>query len=167
MTAGRSGEEAPAWGGSPVPSLAGLDGTYLQRMDLSPMIAVLFTVLVIYMVLTPAVTTCWWTSPRALTASVIPRDRVTLFIDQRGRFYLPAGGEVSSAQLSSALRPLLRGSVEPDLLYVTADDGVRYSSVLDAMQAARSAGVRHVGLTAELPHGWAKLREAERARYRR
>ena len=151
MGSRRGSREGPAWGGSAVPALAGLDGRYVERVDLAPMVSVVLVLLIVFFVLTPSFTT-WWNYPRAATAAVMDRRHLVLSMDWRGATYLEGlGHAVEARDLPGVLRSRLAATAEPEEIYLRAPDVVPYSAVLNAMDAMRAAGVHRVGLLAEGP----------------
>ncbi|HET6762181.1 MAG TPA: biopolymer transporter ExbD [Longimicrobiaceae bacterium] len=151
--------DCPAWGGSALPALAGVDGVYLQRMDLSPMIGVVFTLLLILMVMTPA-TTGGPYLPSAASAELIPTGRARVWVGPGGRLF--AGDplrEISTSALRDVMNTALAASPEPRVVYVTADWSTPYGRMLDVMDAARAAHVRRLGLIPILPHRPGRARE--------
>jgi biopolymer transport protein ExbD len=140
-----------AWGGSPVPALAGLDGRYVDRLDTSPFVAVVFVVLVILMVLTPS-SAGEWVPARAGSAVPIPKGPVWVGVGRYDRTFVDGKAfRADPRGLAEALRRRLAASKDPETLYLWAENRTPYSSVLDVLDAARRAGVRRVGLIVELP----------------
>ena len=152
MAARRAGDEGPAGVRSAVPALAGLDGTYVQRMDLSPMVGVMMMLLIFVLTVTPAMTGGPYL-PSAETTRLIPTGPATVWVDPQGRFY--AGQplrEVSASALRQVLGNLLPSRPEDGVVYVIADRSTPYARLLDVMDAARAAHVGRPGLVTILPH---------------
>jgi biopolymer transport protein ExbD len=142
-----------AWGGSAVPTLAGLDGYYVDRVDTSPFIAVLLVLLVIFMVLTPSLTG-EWVPARARTSLPMPKGRVYVAVSRLGELWTAGQGRpLRKAPLARVLHQALAGSRDPETVYLRAENFAPYAAVLDALDAARQAGARRVGLIVEVPRG--------------
>ena len=145
----RSGPGA-AFGGSPLPSIAGADSDVNNEINVTPMIDVMLVLLIIFMVLTPALAGYTAVLPKAYTAAPEKDDRVTLGIDTDGRYHLDESpGVIPPDQLASALRNAYATRPDDHVLYLKADNGVEYSVVLTAIDAARVAGVRRIGAITE------------------
>ena len=137
-------------GGSALPRIAGLENDVNGEINVTPMIDVMLVLLIIFMVITPALAGYAAQLPTAVTAAPEKEDRVTLGIDVDGRFYLDERPQpVAPAELASRLQSLYATRPEDHVLYLKADQGVSYSVVLTAIDAARVAGVRRVGAITE------------------
>jgi biopolymer transport protein ExbD len=134
-------------GGSPLPKIAGLEGSDVNGdINVTPMVDVMLVLLIIFMVITPALAGYVAILPNAANSESEKDDRVTLGIDTQGRYFIePNPRPVAEADLAAEL--LQEYSYRPDdhVLYLKADQGVEYSVVLTAIDAAREAGVRRIG----------------------
>ena len=137
-------------GGSSIPTIAGLtDAEVNADINITPMADVMLVLLIIFMVVTPVLTQYEATPPQAV--NVVPEpdeDVVTLGIDVQGEFYVE-GQHVPSNRLQPALRQIFERRPGDHLMYLRADRGVGYNVVLDAIDAARGAGVRTIGAIIE------------------
>jgi biopolymer transport protein ExbD/biopolymer transport protein TolR len=140
-----------AFGGSTLPTLAGLnDSDVNSEINVTPMIDVMLVLLIIFMVITPALAGYTAELPKAYTAAPEKEDRVTLGIDTEGRYHLDESpGVIPPDQLATALRSAYATRPDDHVLYLKADNGVEYSVVLTAIDAARVAGVRRIGAITE------------------
>jgi biopolymer transport protein ExbD/biopolymer transport protein TolR len=149
--AGKIGGGA-AFGGSAMPTVAGLEGQDVNAdINVTPMIDVMLVLLIIFMVVTPALS---YTAilPKAVMSAPEKEDRVTLGIDTNGLYYVePSSKPVAPNQLTAALRQAYANRPEGHVLYLKADQGVEYSVVLTAIESARQAGVRRIGAITEKP----------------
>jgi len=140
----RGGGVGPA--GSRLPALSALgDAGVMGELNITPMIDVMLALLIIFMVVTPVLTEYSADPPPAV--HVTPqtlRDAVTLGIDAHGTYFL-GEDSVPAAELVNRLRDLYLARPGDHLLYLRADRGLPYRVVLDAIDAARAAGVRTVG----------------------
>ena len=140
-----------AFGGSPLPTVAGADASVNAEINMTPMIDVMLVLLIIFMVITPALAAYNAELPRAATAAPEKEDRVTLGIDREGRFYVDEKPQaVAPADLTARLQAAYADRPEDHVLYLKADQGVEYSVVLTAIDAARAAGVARVGAITEV-----------------
>ena len=145
-----------AFGGSAVPTVAGIDGSDVNsEINVTPMIDVMLVLLIIFMVITPALAGYTAVLPKAYTAAPEKEDRVTLGIDTQGRYHLDEDpGVIAPDQLAAALRQAYSTrDPEDHVLYLKADVGVDYAVVLTAIDAARVAGVRRIGAITEAAAG--------------
>ena len=143
-----------AYGGSAVPTIAGTEGQEVNAdINMTPMIDVMLVLLIIFMVITPSLAGYTAVLPKAVTAAPEKEERVTLGIDNQGRYFLNEDGVViPPAQLTLALTNAYKVRPPDDhVLYLKADQGVEYSVVLTAIESARQAGVAKIGAITELP----------------
>ncbi|HEX2207144.1 MAG TPA: biopolymer transporter ExbD [Longimicrobium sp.] len=118
-----------------------------SSINVTPMVDVMLVLLIIFMVVT---ITLPFTArlPRARTADPAAEARVTLGIDVHGQYWI-GRVPVPSAELRARLEAAYAGRGGDDVLYLKAHDAVPYAAVLDAVEAARQAGVRQVGVITE------------------
>jgi biopolymer transport protein ExbD/biopolymer transport protein TolR len=136
--------------GPAVPMPPGLqDLGVVSEINVTPMIDVMIVLLIIFMVVTPVITNYAVRLPEA--AFVSPErddDVVELGIDQSGAYWV--GGErIEGAELETYLTRLFASRPGDHLLYLRADQEIGYDLVLDAVDAARAAGVRRIGAIAD------------------
>ena len=150
MAGGKLGGGA-SFGGSPIPTIAGIDSDVTADINVTPMIDVMLVLLIIFMVITPALS-FQAKLPKAKQSAPEKEDRVTLGIDVDGKYYVD-DKPVTDAQLETRLREEYARRPDDHILYMKADNGIEYSRVLTAIDAARNAGVRRIGAITELPEG--------------
>jgi biopolymer transport protein ExbD len=117
------------------------------------MIDVMLVLLIIFMVVTPAMTSGFQaTPPEGVNLKEHPEeetDRV-LGIDKYGQYFLDKA-QIPNEQLGAILTGIYANR-EDAVLYVKADRGLDYGKVLEAMDIASKNGVRVVGaITDQLP----------------
>ena len=117
------------------------------EINVKPMMDVMLVLLIIFMVVT-AMTPFTAQLPRARTAAPAAEDRVTLGIDDRGRYWI-GEREVPAPELAARLAAAYARRPDDHVLYLKADRGAPYALVLGAMDAARGAGVRRIGAITE------------------
>jgi biopolymer transport protein TolR len=146
-----------SFGGSPLPTVAGMEGSDVTAdINVTPMIDVMLVLLIIFMVVTPAMAGYQATLPKARTAAPEKEERITLGIDNFGRYFIedtPNPGPIPIEQLTARLTEAYAARPDDHTLYLKADHGVAYEKVLSAIDAARAAGVRRIGAITELPKG--------------
>lgn len=121
-------------------------------IDVTPFIGLVMTLLVVFMVMSPAIAR-EPVFPKARNTVPMKANRVTLGLDVQGRFWIedvPNPGPVASRHLAGRIGEALRAhpAEERDVVYFKADRGVGYERVQEAMAAVRANGVRRVGLIA-------------------
>jgi biopolymer transport protein TolR len=159
MAGGHGGNAA--FGGSPLPTVAGVTSNVTSDINVTPMIDVMLVLLIIFMVVTPSLA-YEAKLPKARTALPEKEDRVTLGVDNKGQYWLEDvqnPGPIPLNQLEQRLRDEYAKRAGDHNLYLKADNGVEYSVVLSAIDASRRAGVRRIGQITELPAGARVRRE--------
>jgi len=138
------------------------EGAVAANINVTPMIDVMLVLLIIFMIVTPAITAGFQaTIPRAKNpdAREEGEGEVRLGIDKDGKFYLdltdPRTGKytgpryISDEDLPTQLTNLYAARTVDKIMYLKADEGIEYSRVQIALEIARKAGVRVVGAIAE------------------
>ncbi len=138
------------------------EGAVAANINVTPMIDVMLVLLIIFMIVTPAITAGFQaTIPRAKNpdAREEGEGEVRLGIDRDGKFYLdltdPRTGKytgpryISDEDLPTQLTNLYAARTVDKIMYLKADEGIEYSRVQIALEIARKAGVRVVGAIAE------------------
>src|SRR4028119_1541866 len=90
-----------AFGGSPVPTVAGFDSDVNADINVTPMIDVMLVLLIIFMVVTPALA-YEAKLPKAKMSAPEKDERVTLGVDKNGQYWIedvPNPGPIPLAQL--------------------------------------------------------------------
>jgi biopolymer transport protein ExbD len=131
-------------------------------INVTPMIDVMLVLLIIFMIVTPAITAgIQSTVPRATNpeSSEEAEGEIRLGIDKDGKFFLdltnPRTGHytgmrfVNDGDLETKLRELYTARTVDKILYLKADENIPYSRVQEAVELARKAGVRVVGAISE------------------
>ena len=133
-----------------IPNPEGLRAlTVTSEINMTPMIDVMMALLIIYMVVTPVLTSYAADLPRA--SHVVPEveeDVIHMGIDAQGRFWVQER-LIPDEELSPHLARIYGARPGDHLLYLRADRHVSYDRVLDAVAAAREAGVRRSGAITE------------------
>jgi len=120
-----------------------------SEINMTPMIDVMMALLIIFMVVTPVLTSYAADLPRA--SHVVPEveeDVVQVGIDAQGRIWVQ-DRLVADEELVAHLVRIYAARPGDHLLYLRADRRVPYDRVLDVVAAAREAGVRRIGAITE------------------
>jgi biopolymer transport protein ExbD len=118
-----------------------------SSINVTPMVDVMLVLLIIFMVVTVSLP---YTAqlPRARAAAPAAEDRVTLAIDVQGAYWM-GRARIPAPELPARLEAAYAARDGDHVLYLKADHGVPYATVLTAMDAAREAGVRRLGMITE------------------
>ncbi|HEV8264214.1 MAG TPA: biopolymer transporter ExbD [Gemmatimonadales bacterium] len=144
-------------------AMAAGSGKAAVRADINvtPMIDVMLVLLIIFMIVTPAITAGFQASiPRANNpdAREETEGEIRLGIDNMGKFYLETTGPngkytgmrpISDDSLQSFLTRIYAARSVDKVLFLKADQGVEFGRVQQAVEIARKAGVRVIGAIAE------------------
>ena len=137
------------------------EGVVAANINVTPMIDVMLVLLIIFMIVTPAITAGFQaTIPRAKNPDAKEEGdgEIRLGIDREGKFYLDITGAsgkytgpryISDEDLQGQLTNLYANRSVDKILYLRADEGIEYGRVQTALEIARKAGVRVVGAIAE------------------
>ena len=122
-----------------------------------PMIDVMLVLLIIFMVVTPAITSGFSAvPPSGINLKSHPEvdiDQV-LGIDKDGNYYLNKR-PVRSEDVGAALKAIYDLRTIDQILYIKADKGLEYGRILDAIDIASKNGVRVVGAITDQQPGTA------------
>jgi biopolymer transport protein TolR len=140
---------------------SGSGGTVRADINVTPMIDVMLVLLIIFMIVTPAITAGFQaTIPRANNPEAREEadGEIRLGVDVNGKFYLDITGTngkytgmralPDDSMLSYLTRLYAARSVDK-VLFFKADQNVEFSRVQQAVEIARKAGVRVIGAIAE------------------
>ncbi len=118
----------------------------LAEINIIPLVDVMLVLLIIFMVTAPlsigGIKVELPTSKAKSTS--IDEDRIVLSINQKGEYYIEKM-VVPSPALSERLRAIYEFREKKEI-YIRADRGVSYGRVVDAMSAAKLAGVTRMSM---------------------
>jgi biopolymer transport protein ExbD len=122
-------------------------------IDISPLIDMVFILLIFFMVTTTFVKDMKLEleRPSAASAAVASTKAIRVFIDQYGDIYVD-NQPVRVYSLQSKLRDMLRVSTDKSVLVVT-DESVAAKLVLEVVDQSRLAGATDVGVATEQETG--------------
>ena len=138
------------------------DAIVAANINVTPMIDVMLVLLIIFMIVTPAITAGFQaTIPRATNPESREENEgeIRLGIDKDGKFFLditdPRTGKytgprsISDADLPGQLVTLYANRTVDKVMYLKADQDIEFARVQEAIEIARKAGVRVIGAIAE------------------
>jgi len=132
------------------------------NINVTPMIDVMLVLLIIFMIVTPAITAGFQaTVPRAMNPESREEQEgeIRMGIDKDGKFYLditdPRTGKytgpryISDEDLPGQLVTLYATRTVDKILFLKADRDIDFARVQQAIEIARKAGVRVIGAIAD------------------
>jgi biopolymer transport protein ExbD len=121
----------------------------VQDIDISPLIDMVFILLIFFMVSSTFVKDMQLDldRPGASTATKASSKVIRVYIDKYGDTYLD-GQPIKVWAIQSKMRDLLRVSTEKSVLVVT-DEGVTANKLVEVVDQCRLAGARDVGVATE------------------
>ncbi|MBX6169488.1 MAG: biopolymer transporter ExbD [Thermobispora bispora] len=147
------------------------DANVMGDINVTPMVDVMLVLLIIFMVVTPAIAAGFQAKlPEGAHLKARPEkeDRTVLGIDRSGAFYLnkkaipgcratdvatPAGAANCDAVLLNLLTQEFQSHPKDKVLFVKADQALKYGTILHAMDLARKAGARVLAAVTEQKPG--------------
>jgi len=122
----------------------------LGEINVTPMVDVVLVLLLVFMVTAPMMSRGIDVSlPVANQPQIPPQDRVTISINAEGRVYV-SDRPVNIALLEDRLRGMTSGSADP-VVYLRADESLRYSQVIRVVDIIKHAGINRIGFVYVLP----------------
>ncbi len=122
------------------------DTADLAEINVIPLVDVMLVLLIIFMITAPlSIGGIKVDLPHSAAKSAgIDEKRVVLSINDKGDFYLDRI-QVPALALTDRFRAVFESRDKKEL-YIRADRGVSYGRVVDAMSAAKGAGVLKIGM---------------------
>lgn len=122
------------------------DTEEMAEINIIPLVDVMLVLLIIFMVTAPlSIGGINVALPNSKAKSVsVDQDRIVLTIDQDGAFFLDKV-QIKAVDLEAKLRAIYELREKKDL-YIRADKSVKYGKVVDAMSAAKIAGVQKMSM---------------------
>ncbi|MCX6129763.1 MAG: biopolymer transporter ExbD [Proteobacteria bacterium] len=124
---------------------------HMADINIVPLVDVLLVLLIIFMVTAPlSIGGINVNLPSSKARSRdMSEDRVVLSINSKGEYFIEKM-EVPNAVLEKRLQELYQQREKKEL-YIRADKGVIYGKVVDAMSAAKLAGVTRISMLTQAP----------------
>ena len=125
-----------------------------------PMIDVMLVLLIIFMVVTPAITAGFQAiAPEGINLKAHPEEDLdqVLGVDKYGKYYLnkkpmemfSEPGKDEGEKLANILRAIYDKRTVDKIMYFKADKDLEFGKILDALDIASRAGVRVVGAVSD------------------
>ena len=122
-------------------------GSIKSEPNVVPMIDVMLVLLIIFMVVTPAITSGFQAQPpEGINLKEHPEEDtdIVLGIDKGGKYYLQKQA-IKAEELPAALKRIYDARPDDKVLYLKADRGLKYADIIKAMDLASHNGVTVVG----------------------
>jgi biopolymer transport protein ExbD len=125
-------------------------GAMLGEINVTPLVDVVLVLLLVFMVTAPMMSRGIDVSLPVADQPQIPQeDRITVSLSSEGRIYL-ADRPIHATLLEEQLRGLTQG--RPDaVVYLRADEGLRYGEVIRVVDLIKRAGIVRIGFVYALP----------------
>ena len=123
--------------------------------NVTPMIDVMLVLLIIFMIVVPAINAGFNAQPpKGINLKARPEEpgEVVLGIDNAGQYFLDKK-PIRNETLADQLKAIYDARTTDKILYVKADNGIKYEKVLDALDIASKAGVRMTGMISDQQPG--------------
>jgi biopolymer transport protein ExbD len=125
-------------------------GAVLGDINVTPLVDVVLVLLLVFMVTAPMMSRGVDVSlPVADQPDVSQQDRITVSVNARGAVYI-GDQPVALALLEDQLRGRLQG-LATKVVYLRADQGLRYGKVIEVVDIMKHAGVEQIGFAYDLP----------------
>ena len=130
-------------------------GNIKAEPNVTPMIDVMLVLLIIFMIVVPAINAGFNAQPpKGINLKARPEEpgEVVLGIDNAGQYFLDKK-PIRNETLADQLKAIYDARTTDKILYVKADNGIKYEKVLDALDIASKAGVRMTGMISDQQPG--------------
>jgi biopolymer transport protein TolR len=133
-------------------SVRDVGGKVNSDINVTPMVDVMLVLLIIFMVITPMlqnkvnIDLAKVTDPTAMP-DADKEDAVVVAVTRDGKVYL-GQNQISMADLGPKVADMLQNKTDKEI-FMRADARAQYSSVMEAIDNCRTAGVDQVGLLTE------------------
>jgi biopolymer transport protein ExbD len=122
----------------------------LGEINVTPLVDVVLVLLLVFMVTAPMMSRgIDVTLPVANQPQAEPEDRVSVTINADGRIYV-ADKPVNLVLLEDRIRALMSGRASK-VVYLRADEALRYGKVIEVVDKLKTAGVERIGFAYVLP----------------
>jgi biopolymer transport protein ExbD len=122
----------------------------LGEINVTPLVDVVLVLLLVFMVTAPMMSRGIDVSlPVANQPQIAPEERVTVSVDAEGRAYINDKA-VHMQLLEQQVRELMQGRGQK-VVYLRADERLRYGRVIEVVDKLKRGGVEQIGFAYELP----------------
>jgi biopolymer transport protein TolR len=124
----------------------------IGEINVTPLVDVVLVLLLVFMVTAPMMSRGIDVSlPVANQPQIAPQDRVVVTMQADGRLFLGAN-PVNIVLLEDQVRGMMSGR-PTKVVYLRADQSLRYGRVIEVVDKLKNAGVDQIGFAYELPQG--------------
>jgi len=133
------------------PDGTGSDNEDLAEINIIPLVDVMLVLLIIFMVAAPlSLSGLQVDLPHSKAKGVAANEsNVVLTVSKDGKFYFEKH-KINSNDLEAKLKAMFENKRDKQL-FIRADRNVQYGSVVDAMTAARLAGIKKMAMLTQPP----------------
>jgi biopolymer transport protein TolR len=125
-------------------------GSMMGEINVTPLVDVVLVLLLVFMVTAPMMSRGVDVSlPVANLPNTAPEDRITVTVTADGRIMIGAN-PVNIVLLEDQLRSLMAGRTTR-IVYLRADESLRYGKVIEVVDKLKQAGVEQIGFAYVLP----------------
>jgi biopolymer transport protein ExbD len=125
-------------------------GAMIGEINVTPLVDVVLVLLLVFMVTAPMMSRGVDVSlPVANLPNNQPEDRITVTVTAEGRIMI-GDRPVNIVLLEDQIRGLMAGRTA-HVVYLRADESLRYGKVIEVMDKLKHGGVEQVGFAYELP----------------
>ena len=125
-------------------------GALMGEINVTPMVDVVLVLLLVFMVTAPMMSRGIDVQlPVANQPQIPPQDRITVSLNAEGRIYF-GDRPVNVTLLEDRLRGMTSASSDP-VVYLRADESLRYSEVIKVVDLIKRAGIDRIGFVYVLP----------------
>ena len=122
----------------------------LGEINVTPLVDVVLVLLLVFMITAPMMSRgIDVTLPVADQPQVEPEDRITVTVNAKRQIFV-GDRAVNLLRLEDQLRGMLDGRASK-VVYLRADEALRYGDVITVVDKIRAAGVEQIGFAYELP----------------
>jgi biopolymer transport protein TolR len=151
MQAGGNGESAAGHAAATYRGLRSRRGTaVLGEINVTPLVDVVLVLLLVFMVTAPMMSRGIDVAlPAANQPQIEPETRTEVTINAREQVFVDSR-PVNILLLEEQLRGMMEGRTSK-VVYLRADEGLRYGKVIEVVDKIKSAGVEQIGFVYVLP----------------
>jgi biopolymer transport protein ExbD len=122
----------------------------MGEINVTPLVDVVLVLLLVFMVTAPMMSRGIDVHlPVANVKQNDPEDRITVSVNADGRVYV-GDGVVNIVLLEDRVRAIMSGRTSK-VVYLRADERLRYGKVIEVVDKLKSAGVEQIGFVYQLP----------------
>jgi biopolymer transport protein TolR len=151
MQASGNGGDAKGSAGAVYRGLRSRGGSAaMGEINVTPLVDVVLVLLLVFMITAPMMSRGIDVQlPVANVRQTEPEDRITVSVNADGRVYI-GDNVVNIVLLEDRVRALMSGRTSK-VVYLRADERLRYGKVIEVVDKLKSAGVEQIGFVYQLP----------------